>query len=667
MQKRNSNNSIFLPPLFDSITDEVLIVDRDFHVVGFNKAFKIQYEKEFSTPVVVGGGITTLKSSGVSATVLLDTWKRVFAEGEFSITEQYGGAKGAKYAELRFVPIKDAKEVIVAAAVFIKDVTFIRRAEIDLIQSRIILQESQHIAKLTRWTFEAEKDVVDWDNTFHEVFGISFKTEKTKKRFLDCFTASSRAEFEAIIKKTIEEHKTEVSLDSEILTEARVHRFIHTLIKIEYSKNGHALVIGVSNDVSEIKETSRRLTERNRELENTKSAMLNVLEDVQDLEKKTTQKVQQLNAILSSMREALVAVDEKMNIVLINEAAGALLRVAPQDAIGKSFTAICPLYKKDKKIPERIYPLKKAFTEKTITSFDISDDIAIKDHTGKLVPIALTASYLSAEVDISAIAIMRDITKEKEVDLAKTELISLASHQLRTPLSSVNWYSEMLLAGDAGLLTEEAKTYVTEIYKGNHRMIDLVNALLNVSRVDLGKIMIEPEKIDLVPIIDGVFEDLALLVKEKDLTVIKKIPKTIATYTGDKKIITITLQNLFSNAVKYTPSKGVITFGVEKTKKGDTLGGYTLLRDSLVFSVADTGYGIPAKDQSKIFSKLYRADNVKEMEADGNGLGLYLVKSMVETAGGKVWFTSSVGKGTTFYVALPLKGMEKRAGVTVFT
>jgi signal transduction histidine kinase len=157
------------------------------------------------------------------------------------------------------------------------------------------------------------------------------------------------------------------------------------------------------------------------------------------------------------------------------------------------------------------------------------------------------------------------------------------------------------------------------------------------------------------------------MVKEKNITFLKKIPKTISSYTGDKKIITITLQNLFSNAVKYTPAEGIITFSVVRAKKGETIGEYTLLRDSLVFSVADTGYGIPKKDQPKIFSKLYRADNVKEMEANGNGLGLYLVKSMVETAGGKVWFTSVPDKGSTFYVALPEKGMEKRAGVTVFT
>lgn len=666
MQKRSSTNSIFLPPLFDSITDEVLIVDREYRIAWFNKAFKNEYEKKFGSSISVGDMVSTLQSEPASSIVILDTWQRVFSGGEFSITEQYKGNVDT-YMELRFVPIKDAGEKVVAAAVFIKDVTFIRRAEIDLIQSRIILQESQHIAKLTRWTFEVGSATIDWDNTFHEVFGVSFKTEKTKEKFFNCFTASSKKEFEETIKKAVEDKKNEFSIDSEIITEDTTHRFIHTLAKIEYNKDSKVLVIGVSNDVSEIKEASRRLTERNRELENTKSAMLNVLEDVQELEKKTTQKVQQLNAILSSMREALVAVDEKMNIVLINEAAGALLRIAPQDAIGKSFAEICPFYKNDKKIPERIYPLKKALVEKTIISFDITDEISIKDHTGKFVPIALTASYLAAEVDISAIAIMRDITKEKEVDLAKTELISLASHQLRTPLSSVNWYAEMLLAGDAGSLSEEAHMYVTEIYKGNHRMIDLVNALLNVSRVDLGKIMIEPEKVMLPALVDGVFEDLALMVKEKNITFLKKIPKTISSYTGDKKIITITLQNLFSNAVKYTPAEGIITFSVVRAKKGETIGEYTLLRDSLVFSVADTGYGIPKKDQPKIFSKLYRADNVKEMEANGNGLGLYLVKSMVETAGGKVWFTSVPDKGSTFYVALPEKGMEKRAGVTVFT
>jgi PAS domain-containing protein len=186
MQKRSSTNSIFLPPLFDSITDEVLIVDREYHVAWFNKAFKNEYEKKFGSSISVGDMVSTLQSEPASSIVILDTWQRVFSGGEFSITEQHKG-KTDTYMELRFVPIKDVGEKVVAAAVFIKDVTFIRRAEIDLIQSRIILQESQHIAKLTRWTFEVGSATIDWDNTFHEVFGVSFKTEKTKENFFNGF------------------------------------------------------------------------------------------------------------------------------------------------------------------------------------------------------------------------------------------------------------------------------------------------------------------------------------------------------------------------------------------------------------------------------------------------------------------------------------------------
>ncbi len=666
MPKRNYKTAAYLAPLFDSIADEVLVVDKTYVVIGCNRACRVRYEKKHPEILAEGAHVSSIPKEVSTIISSSKIWERVFTDGEFFVTEQFGEGKDARYTSLRFVPIMSEDKKPTAAAVFVTDVTFIRRAEIDLIKSRITLQESQHIAKLTRWTLLSTTGVIDWDDTFYEVFGIDFKTLKTKERFLQCFTKESRAIFEQTVAMTLQEKKTEFSIDSEILTEQGIHRDVHTLGKVEYAKDGSATIIGVSNDVTESKEASRKLAERNTELENTKSAMLNVLEDIQSLEKKTAQKVQQLNAILSSMREALVAVDREMKIILINQAAGALFRIAPQEAIGKEFSEICRFYKDDKKL-ERIYPVKQALKDSTIVSFGIGDEVSIKDHVDKIIPVAVTVSSLLGEVDISAIVILRDITKEKEVDIAKTELISLASHQLRTPLSSVNWYSEMLLSGDAGPISEDQKIYLTEIYKGNQRMIDLVNALLNVSRIDLGKIMVEPEKVSIATIVEGVFADLAPLISDKKLKVTVKIPKKLSDYLGDKKIITIAMQNLVSNAMKYTPPKGSIITTVSAAEKGKTVGGHTLLRDSIILSVSDTGYGIPSKDQEKIFTKLYRADNVREKEANGNGLGLYLVKSMIESAGGKVWFVSTVGKGTTFHIALPAKGMQKRNGATVFT
>lgn len=243
---------------------------------------------------------------------------------------------------------------------------------------------------------------------------------------------------------------------------------------------------------------------------------------------------------------------------------------------------------------------------------------------------------------------MLDITKQKEVDQAKTEFVSLASHQLRTPLSSVKWYTEMLLAGDAGKITKIQKEYLGEIFVGNERMIDLVNALLNVSRIDLGTFIIEASNVDITKILK---EEIKVLQHQLDIKKIKtdiKIDK-IKEVDADEKILRILFQNLISNAAKYTPERGKISISLldHDSKK-------------LKFIIKDTGFGIPKKDQKQIFTKLFRADNVKQKDTTGTGLGLYLVKSILDTIGGKISFKSEVDQGTTFEILIPKKMRSKR-------
>ncbi len=249
----------------------------------------------------------------------------------------------------------------------------------------------------------------------------------------------------------------------------------------------------------------------------------------------------------------------------------------------------------------------------------------------------------------------------ESIDKAKTEFVSLASHQLRTPLSSVNWYTEMLLAGDAGKINDEQKKYLDEIYIGNQRMVALVNALLNVSRLELGTFSVEPVEMDVVETAHSVINELKPQIIERKLEV-KETHKDITKIIADPKLMRIVLQNLLSNAVKYTPEKGIVTIDIKNIIKGDQISGQKVDLNGIVITVCDSGYGIPDGDKDKMFGKLFRAENVREMDTEGTGLGLYIVKSIIDHAGGKIWFESELNKGTTFYVFLPLEGMKKKEG-----
>ena len=208
----------------------------------------------------------------------------------------------------------------------------------------------------------------------------------------------------------------------------------------------------------------------------------------------------------------------------------------------------------------------------------------------------------------------------------------------------------MLIDGDAGPLSDKQREYLTEIKNANDRMINLITALLNVSRVDLGVFIVEPEQVNLENIAEGALKDLELNINEKKLLVNKSFEKDLPPIRADLNIIRMIFQNLFSNAVKYTPPAGSITLTIKRDKS------------NILISVADTGYGIPKNSQSKIFTKMFRADNARVKDPDGTGLGLYIIKETIEKTGGKIWFESTENKGSTFYVEIPLEGMKKKEG-----
>ncbi len=248
------------------------------------------------------------------------------------------------------------------------------------------------------------------------------------------------------------------------------------------------------------------------------------------------------------------------------------------------------------------------------------------------------------------VEIERDISRQKEVDRMKTEFVSVASHQLRTPLSAVRWYGEMLLTGDAGKMNEEQHKFVEQMYDSSIRMIKLVNSLLNVSRIESGRIQIDPEPTDLGDLVDGVFEELYPRILAKDLrAVVTKHPK-LGKVNVDPRLIREVYANILTNAVKYTPEGGEIGVSI------------TIEKDAILTKISDNGLGIPRRQQEKIFTRFFRADNVVSTHQDGTGLGLYITKAIVESSGGKVWFESEENKGTTFWFTIPKDGMRKKTG-----
>lgn len=236
----------------------------------------------------------------------------------------------------------------------------------------------------------------------------------------------------------------------------------------------------------------------------------------------------------------------------------------------------------------------------------------------------------------------------KEIDQMKTEFISVASHQMRTPLSAIKWVLKMMMDGDVGTLTAEQQDLLQKGYQSNERMILLINDLLNVSRIEEGRFQYRFSRVDLREIVERVIDELGPEIKARGATFrYQKPERELPKASIDEQKMHLVVQNLIDNAVKYTPRGGKVTVTLK------------LEGDKIVCAVTDTGAGIPERQQDRIFSKFFRADNVIRMQTEGSGLGLFIAKNIVERHGGTIGFESKEGVGSTFSFALPVEGRGK--------
>jgi PAS domain S-box-containing protein len=344
-------------------------------------------------------------------------------------------------------------------------------------------------------------------------------------------------------------------------------------------------------------------------------------------------------AILAYIGEGLVVINKAGKIITFNKAAESLLGWTEKEVLGRELTEIIRI------------DYETSISESRLTSSRQSSLYFIRKDDTKF-PAAITTTSYGVGSDILGTAtLFRDITMEQNVDKMKNEFISLASHQLRTPLAAIKWYTEMLLKGDAGNLLPEQAKYADTIYSSTQRMIDLVNLLLNISRIESGRINVEPLPTDLKKLVDEVVQEVKIRYADKKHTYTLKFADALPMITIDPRLIRQVYVNLLTNAAKYTPENGQIK--VELTK-GNT---------DIVSEISDNGYGIPDQDQEKLFGKFFRGLKTVTRENGGTGLGLYLVKDIIDVSHGKIWFKSKEGKGTTFWVSLPLSGTPPKKGM----
>ncbi len=261
--------------------------------------------------------------------------------------------------------------------------------------------------------------------------------------------------------------------------------------------------------------------------------------------------------------------------------------------------------------------------------------------------VALIVLCLTILLFTISFVIIRSLERIAEANRLKSEFISIVSHQLRSPLSNLKWSAELLASGRLGEMTGKQPEYLHIIKENIVRMGELVSDLLTVSRIEQGRLPLQKTSFSLKEIVESIIEKFRPYAEASNIKITFEAPDSLPQAFADASQTKSVVENLLDNAIRYIKGKGEIRMVIED--KGN----------HLLFSIQDTGVGIPEKDQKHIFQKFFRSANIMKHQTQGSGLGLYIVKSIIEKSGGKIWFKSKEGEGTTFLFTLPVAQAQK--------
>jgi PAS domain S-box-containing protein len=327
-------------------------------------------------------------------------------------------------------------------------------------------------------------------------------------------------------------------------------------------------------------------------------------------------------ALFTSIGDGAITTDEFGRITRVNPAAQALLGFNEEELVGFWFpNKIVAVTADDKPINL----IDRSITRAFLTGKPIADKMYYRRKDGHVFPVAVNVSpIILNDKPLGAIEVFRDITIEEQVDRMKSEFISLASHQLRTPLSAIKTYSHMLADGLMGDVNPEQHKFLDTIVSASNRMNELISTLLNITRMESGSIAVTPKQFKLTSVIEELMPELQVMARHKSVNLhVATKGKASTTIRTDPLIVREIVTNLVSNAIKYTPESGSVVIIVRPR------------RSDILVQVSDSGWGIPASAQEQVFSKFFRAHNIIQRETTGTGLGLYLVKGLIRCSTAK--------------------------------
>lgn len=371
-----------------------------------------------------------------------------------------------------------------------------------------------------------------------------------------------------------------------------------------------------------------------------------------DLEDQLNQESNKSDVVISAISDGVIAINNAGVIELINPAAQRIVGWGHQDALGLDYKSVLQMLTNDGHEIEK--DNDPVFDVLTTNQPVRRSDLQLQTNSGKKLNAEIVVSPIG-RLGSGAIIVFRDVTKEQEDERAQAEFISTASHEMRTPVASIEGYLGLALNPATATIDEKARDFITKAHESAQHLGRLFQDLLDVTKADDGRLSNNPKVINVVDFTSSIIEGLTPKAQAKNLRIFfKAAPSTDGdpSASGLRSAVPVyfvdldtdhlreVLSNLVENAVKYTPAGEVVV-----DVQGDD--------SHVLISITDSGIGIPAEDIPHLFQKFYRVDNSDTREIGGTGLGLYLCRRLIETMGGRIWVESEYKKGSTFFVELP--------------
>lgn len=355
-------------------------------------------------------------------------------------------------------------------------------------------------------------------------------------------------------------------------------------------------------------------------------------EDIENDRERAISEKNKLNEILSSMIDGIIALDFNKNIIFLNKASEKLTGYSEEEIHGKSIDQIIHLFSGT----DEVFP-------KTYCQENFNQTVRLSGKAGKQTKVNLMTTKVSnIQTNLSCILLLHDVSREEELEQMKLDFVSMASHELKTPLTSIIGYLSVFLNENKNSVPKEDLNLLSKAFIAAGQLQTLIQNLLNVNKIEKEQLSVSPEPVDYLPILSKAVEDLRSQANQKEivLTLIPPaeiLPKVLADPVRLNEVIT----NLVSNAINYTNPGGKIEITISVSPSEVTT------------SVSDTGVGIPVEAIPHLFNKFFRVSNQLQKMSKGTGLGLYITKSIIEKLHGKIWVESIVGKGSRFSFTLP--------------